>query len=146
MQNQSLHYPLVNDKIRFIGVSFNVTSDRDLYDVSGKIYTYKTVFEHELNELVVVEARDKFGVAQVVDLDQAFPINETKNFRWVVSRVDQALYLEQLAKEKQVVRELEKLKAAHMRAQALEALGLSEQTLALFSNNTVQELNTKEEG
>lgn len=67
------------EKFSFIKVAFSE---------DGPPYTYKTVDMHEVGDKVVVDARGKLKVVEVVEVDTSFPSNQSVKYKWVVSKVD----------------------------------------------------------
>ena len=58
----------------------------------GAAYTYKTLDTHRPNDFVVVEAREAYSVAKVIEMDEVPDINPEADFelKWVVQSIDTA--------------------------------------------------------
>lgn len=58
----------------------------------GSAYTYKTLDTHRPNDFVVVEAREAYSVAKVIEMDEVPDINPEADFelKWVVQSIDTA--------------------------------------------------------
>ena len=56
----------------------------------GSAYTYKTLETHRTGDFVVVEAREAYSVAKVIEMDEVPDINPDADFdlKWVVQYVD----------------------------------------------------------
>lgn len=56
----------------------------------GSAYTYKTLDTHRPNDFVVVEAREAYSVAKVIEMDEVPDINPEADFelKWVVQCID----------------------------------------------------------
>jgi len=56
----------------------------------GSAYTYKTLESYRPGDFVVVEAREAYSVAKVIEMDEVADINPESDFdlKWVVQSVD----------------------------------------------------------
>lgn len=70
----------------------------------GASYTYKTLETHRPGDFVVVEARDAFSVAKVIEMDEVADINPDADFelKWVIQRIDPAR-IEAIKREEEVL-------------------------------------------
>lgn len=56
----------------------------------GSAYTYKTLDTHRPGDFIVVEAREAYSVAKVIEMDEVPDINPEDDFelKWVVQSID----------------------------------------------------------
>jgi len=73
--------------IHVVSVKLDVSSNMTLSDDS-KLYYYRTVIPLQQEDLVVVEARDVYGVARVVGIEVNDPDCVRLASKWVVCKVD----------------------------------------------------------
>lgn len=131
INNPSLFLPIVDSNVTLVKVKF-LQSDWQPEETgyqpgSGKEYTYKTDLELEVKDYVVVEARASWAVAQTTEVDVPLELeNDTRHtYRWVVQHIDIATHeIQHLEREKKLVREINKHRLDHVRAQMLDKLGL----------------------
>jgi len=59
-------------------------------DYDKKFYTYKTLWDHEVGDFVVVRVQDEYKVVEVMEVDDVPDLNihSDVNYKWIVDKVD----------------------------------------------------------
>lgn len=119
MKNTSLYMPIADERVQIVKVSFNGSAH----------YTYKSMIPLQADDVVVVEAKNWYGVATVVRTDVPLPIeDETTNFRWVVAKIDMHAHKRLLDAERTVIEDINARRVNNARGALLTMLGLDTDT------------------
>lgn len=110
-----------NPKFKFVNVVFE--TNRELLKHNKK-YSYKTMLDLKEGELVVVKVGEDFKCVTVVEEDVTAQCiaNETREWRWVVCRVDTTDYCNNLDVENKVTRAVAEVKVNNLVREAKIAL------------------------
>lgn len=134
MNNHSLYMPIADPRVRMLRVRFSSNYER--VHTHGKLYTYKCDMPYvTAGNVVIVEARDWYAVARVVD-EVAVPIDDDETvFRWIVAVLNEDLVERRLEREAKLVKSINDHRIKRARDQLHWTLGLSsdEMTEALTS-------------
>ena len=92
----------------------------------GTAYTYKTLETHRPNDFVVVEAREAYSIAKVIEMDEVPDINPDADFelKWVVQSVDAARIEAIKEEEKTLARQIAMNEAKRRIEEVLKSTGL----------------------
>lgn len=139
MSNASLYMALIDDTVKLVDVQFH---NQERGEFGGKTYTYKTDIDLHKHDIVVVEAREWFAVARVVDDNVMLPMDDdTTKFRWVVQHLNIEDHKSRIAFEQDVVRNVNDLRRKQVRAAVFAELGLTQEGVdkikALARHDTV---------
>jgi hypothetical protein len=91
------------------------------YEVAGqggyKFYPYVTHFDHEIGDLVLVEAAGQLKVAQVMEIDDGVQIEPGSQYalRWVICGIDLASHKDNMAKNDQIEQLVQEAYKANLR-------------------------------
>lgn len=99
----------------------------------GGTYTYKTLSSHKPGDFVVVEARDAFSVARVVEMDEVPDINPESDFelKWIVQAVDSTRIDEIKQEEQRLCRQISLTEAKKRINDVIAGLGLDVTTIEM---------------
>lgn len=127
------HASALLSKDRFVGVRFEGTA---------KNYTYRTTENFEEGDCAVVEVSGTLKFVKVVEIDAVPDYTATYTHKWIVSKVDLALYNQRKAEEKLLQAELKKWMSGKAKRQLqkelLEELGpMPEELVKLIGRTEV---------
>lgn len=110
-----------NPNFKLVEVSFSDTNTQN--------YTYKTLFDVAAGDLVVVYARNKFKVVEVVKIKDPYEmdLSATFEYKWITSVVDTVEYERHLELEREINKHINALefeaKRNQFKAQLQNSLG-----------------------
>ena len=100
--NYSTAISLVDSNVYFVGTVFN--------NQTGNRYVYKTIIpDLKEGDIVVVETKDRLGIATVADLDPDVDYTGSEiQYKWVVTKLDLAGHQKLLESEKEIVADIKR--------------------------------------
>lgn len=110
----------------------------------GTAYTYKTLIEHNPGDFVVVEAREAYSIAKVIEMDEVPDINPEADFdlKWVIQSVDLSRIEQIRLEEKRLARQISLTEARKRIKNVIDDLGIDVSEIdmpALIGKSTVVE-------
>lgn len=135
MNNASLVYAMllpdaITVKVNFLD-KYNGDANPGGSDSGAREYTYKALKSQglQVDDLVVVPIKDNGGlrmkIARVVAGDEFLDVNSTRDYHWVVQKVDSTAYDALREKEKVVAKHMQLADRERQRKELLAQLALS---------------------
>lgn len=118
----------LRDDVGTVGVQFwstNWESNERDDRLTGKVYTYLHTFpDLKLGDHLIVMVKDVPKVVEVVRVDEALAIepNDSKQYNYVVARVDYGPYQALMKQNEQVMQQMTKAYQGHVRNQFREQI------------------------
>lgn len=93
-----------NTLVSLLQATKGVNTVKVKFSGGGAAYTYKTLDHHRAGDFVVVEAREAYGIAKVIEMDEVPDINPDADFdlKWVVQTVD-STRIDAIKEEEQIL-------------------------------------------
>lgn len=123
MNNASLYMPLIDASVTLVSVRFH---ERERGEIAGREYVYKTEARLSVGDVVVCETGAWYGVATVTQINLPMPMDDTGTvYRWIVQRVDTNDHTHRIEFERNLIGEINAMRAASVRERVLAEMGLT---------------------